>query len=181
MASAMDVANFFIDVFKGTDDPMTMLRAMKLTYYAQGHSLARLNAPIFDEDIEAQTHGPVIPSVCRSLARCKDNSIRKTVGEYSKRVFSPEQIKLLTDVGVSYGMFTTGTLSSMSRAPYGPWGKVCTQNRRDSKIPKELIREHFSVNERLKVFDIEFAIKNMRPLGPCDPEGNTILPKDLDD
>jgi hypothetical protein len=43
------------------------------------------------------------------------------------------------------------------------------------------MREHFSVNERLKAFDMEYAIRNMKPLGPSDPDGNTILPKDFDD
>jgi uncharacterized phage-associated protein len=181
MTTAMDVANFFIDVFKGSDEPMTMLRAMKMTYYAQGCGLARMGRPLFDEDIEAWKHGPVVPSVYRSLVSFKDGKIKKPVGVYSKEGFSAEQMELMTDVAVKYGKYTTGTLIEMCHAPGSPWSKVYVQNRRSIKIPKDLIHDHFSVNEPLKGFDIERAISYMRPLGRAGPDGNMILPKDFDD
>ncbi|MCL2142768.1 MAG: DUF4065 domain-containing protein [Methanomassiliicoccaceae archaeon] len=181
MASAMDVANFFIDVFKGTDDPMTMLRVMKIAYNAQGCSLARTGEPLFEEEIEAWKHGPVVPSIYRSLGRHKDGKIKRPLGKYSKDVFTRGQIDLMIDVAVKYGKYTTGTLVNMCHAPESPWSKVYVQNRRNIKIPKELIREHFSVNEPLDVFDAEQAIKNMKLLGYRDPEGNTVLPNDFDD
>jgi len=181
MVSAMDVANFFIDVFKNTEDPMTKLRVIKLTYFAQGCSLARSGEPLFDEDIEAWTHGPVVPSVYRSLTSYKNSAIKKTVGEYSKDIFSPEQVRIMRDTSVKYGIYTTGMLINMCHAPGSPWSKVYVQNRKNIKIPKELIREHFSAKEQLNGFDMEFVIKSMKPLGPRDPEGNTILPKDFDD
>jgi len=180
MPSAMDVANFFITVFKDSDEPMTMLRAMKLTYYAQGCSLAKTGGPLFDEDVEAWKHGPVVPSVYRMLVSRKDGRIRKAVGKYSKDTFSDEQIRLMIDVAVKYGKYTTGTLVNMCHAPGGPWSKVYVQRRRNIKIPKELMREHFSVNEPLKGFDMDAAINGMTLLGRPGPDGNTILPKDFD-
>ena len=47
MVRAIDVANFFIDRMKDTDDPMTNARLNKFLYFAQGHSLARLGTPLF--------------------------------------------------------------------------------------------------------------------------------------
>ena len=42
------------------------------------------------------------------------------------------------------------------------------------------VEEH-SAKERPKAFDMDLAIKSMRPVGTKDPRGNTILPKDFDD
>jgi len=177
MASATDVANFFIEVFKDTDDPMTKLRVMKMVYNAQGCSLARFGEPLFDEEIEAWKHGPVIPSIYRSLDAYKNDIIKRPLGKNSKEIFSQEQTKLLIDVAVKYGKYTTSTLDGVSRSPESPWGKAYIDNRRKVKIPKELIREYFSIHEPLKGFDIERAIEGMKPLGPPDPKGNTVFSK----
>lgn len=161
---------------------MTKLRVVKFTYNAQGCSLANLGKPLYDEDIEAWKHGPVTPSVYGALSSYKEReAIKKTVGRYSKDVFSPEQISLLRDVAVKYGRFTTGTLVAVSHFPNGPWSKVYDEKRRHIKISKESIREYFSQNEPLDGFDLDRVLKFMKPLGPSDPEGNTILPADFDD
>lgn len=53
MITAMDVANFFIDLTNNskTDDKMTNLRINKLLYFAQGEYLAKYGTPLFDEDM----------------------------------------------------------------------------------------------------------------------------------
>jgi len=181
MVTAMDVANFFIDVFKNSDEPMTMLRTMRMTYNAQGCCLARMNEPLFEEEVQAWKQGPVILSVYRKLLPFKNNRIKKTIGDHSKNVFTEEQMQLMIDVAVKYGKYTTGTLTGWCNSPNGPWGKTYIENRRNIKISKELMYDHFSENEPLKGFDMEFVIKRMKPLGRSDPEGNTILPEDLDD
>ncbi|MCL2712319.1 MAG: DUF4065 domain-containing protein [Methanomassiliicoccaceae archaeon] len=181
MASAMDVANFFIHISPSLDEPMTMLRAMKLTYFAQGCSLACLEEPLFDEDVEAWRYGPVVPSVHKALAPFRKNKIKKTVGDYRKDAFSAEQTQLMIDVGLKYGKYTTGTLVRMSHATNGPWCRVYEENRRHIKIPKQLMRTHFTENEPLDRFNIEDIIKIMRPAGPKGSDGSTTLPRDYDD
>jgi uncharacterized phage-associated protein len=37
------------------------LKLRKLPYYAQGHYLAQNGEPLFDEEIQAWAHGPVVP------------------------------------------------------------------------------------------------------------------------
>jgi len=49
------------------------------------------------------------------------------------------------------------------------------------KTRKESISEQISDDELLRTFDMDLAIKFMKPLGPSDSRGNTILPKDFDD
>ena len=71
-------------------------------------------------------------------------------------------------------------LIDMCHAPGSPWSAVYVENRRNIKIPKELIRKYFSAVEPLRGFDAERIIGRMRPLGPKDSDGNTLLPKDFD-
>ncbi len=41
------------------DTDVSNLRVQKLLYYAQGHYLAAKGIPLFDEAIQAWSHGPV--------------------------------------------------------------------------------------------------------------------------
>jgi len=179
MATVMDVANYFIDVFR--DDPVTQLRLMKLIYYAQGHSLERLGRPLFDDDIQAWEHGPVVKSAYNVLKPNGKKKIISPVGSYSKDVFSEDEIQILRDVAMKYGKFSTATLIAMCHTINGPWARVYEENRTNIVIPNEYIKEYFTLNEKLDGFDMDHVLKHVRSAGPSNSEGNTILPADYDD
>ena len=62
MHSVFEVADFFVDLaIKGAGDLISPLKINKLLYYAQGNFLAKYNAPLFPEKIQAWQYGPVIP------------------------------------------------------------------------------------------------------------------------
>ena len=68
MAKVQDVAKFFIGLAneqaeQNQGDLMTNLRLQKLLYFAQGWYLARYGKPLFSDEIEAWTYGPVVPEV----------------------------------------------------------------------------------------------------------------------
>ena len=180
MPTAMDVANFFIDLSKDTE-PMTMLRATKMVYFAQGCSLACLGEPLFDEDLEAWDKGPAARSVYDGLKRFRDRDIRRTVGKYSDDVFTREQINLMIDVQLKYGKFTTSELIAISHAGNGPWTEAYEEGKRHIKIPKDRLRDHFKNRDKLERFDMGLAVKNLRPSWPRDPAGRTIVPADFDE
>ena len=60
-----DVANFILILGNQYDDgdPISPLKLQKLLYYCQGIHLAAYDCPLFDEDIEAWEHGPVVVSI----------------------------------------------------------------------------------------------------------------------
>jgi uncharacterized phage-associated protein len=65
--SAQDVADYFLaSVDEDSGDNISNLKLQKLLYYAQGYYLA-LNdgTPLFDDEIQAWAHGPVVPEVYR--------------------------------------------------------------------------------------------------------------------
>ncbi|MFD2419431.1 Panacea domain-containing protein [Amycolatopsis pigmentata] len=64
--NASTVAKWFV-AWAEADDEATLsnLKLQKLLYYAQGHYLALTGRPLFDDEIQAWSHGPVVPAVYR--------------------------------------------------------------------------------------------------------------------
>lgn len=56
MPSSIDVARYILDNF----GDMTTMKLQKLVYYCQAYCLAWYDRPMFDEQVHAWTHGPVV-------------------------------------------------------------------------------------------------------------------------
>ena len=82
MPSAFDVSYHLIHLAGGGEesDPLTNLRLQKLLYYVQGWALAALGRPMFEERIEAWTHGPVVKKVYQHFK------------EQGRELIAPEQV-----------------------------------------------------------------------------------------
>lgn len=59
MATVFDVAKYILKISGG----MTAMKLQKLVYYAQAWSLAWRERPLFDEEIQAWSGGPVSPDL----------------------------------------------------------------------------------------------------------------------
>lgn len=59
MASIFDVAQYILD----KEGRISTWKLQKLCYYSQAWSLAWTEAPLFDEDFEAWSNGPVCPEL----------------------------------------------------------------------------------------------------------------------
>src|SRR3990167_3308538 len=77
MANLADVVNAFLllDDRADSSDGISNLKLQKLVYYAQGFFLAMHETPLFENDIEAWTHGPVVPELYRQFKEFGRNSI----------------------------------------------------------------------------------------------------------
>lgn len=68
---ALEVARYFITLNKEQclDEPIDLskLKLQKLLYYAQGYYTALFNKPLFEENIEAWEHGPVVREIYDAL------------------------------------------------------------------------------------------------------------------
>ena len=66
MYKALDIAKWFIFRYAEIEEPgepLTLMKLLKLLYYAEGCSLALNNKSLFEEDILAWEHGPVVSEV----------------------------------------------------------------------------------------------------------------------
>ncbi|HGH6013363.1 TPA: Panacea domain-containing protein [Vibrio mimicus] len=56
------------------------LKLQKLAYYCQGYHLAQYEEPLFDEDLKAWDHGPVVRSLYEEYQTYKKGTITASVG-----------------------------------------------------------------------------------------------------
>ncbi|MDB6118895.1 MAG: putative prophage protein, partial [Verrucomicrobiaceae bacterium] len=77
MPNALDVAKYFLSKADADEagDVISNLKLQKLLYYAQGFHLALTGAPLFEEDIQAWVHGPVVREVWQAFNQYGANGI----------------------------------------------------------------------------------------------------------
>lgn len=141
MATALDVAQFFIACGADSQEgDVSNLKLQKLIYYAQGFHLAIFDTPLFDEEIEAWTHGPVIPSVYHAYKQHVKAPITVTAPEYDvSKQFSDTQRDLLNEIYDVFGQFSAWKLRNMTHDE-PPW---LDNEETASVIPKSTMQSYF--------------------------------------
>lgn len=71
LATANLVAERIISLSHEKQSPVSNLKLQKLLYYAQAWHLALYKNSLFEDEIEAWVHGPVVPEVFRRFRDCK--------------------------------------------------------------------------------------------------------------
>jgi uncharacterized phage-associated protein len=137
------VADWFLShVDRASGDSITHLKLQKLVYYAQAWFLANFNKPLFNEDVEAWAHGPVVPSL---WSRFKD-SRWEALPASPHRPLGDEIETFLQAVMDAYGKFEAKYLEDMTHQER-PWketrGNIPAHARCTKSIPKELMRDFY--------------------------------------
>ena len=120
MIRAEDVARYLLanqDTEHG--EPISHLKIQKLCYYAQGISLAILEKPLFFEDIEHWTHGPVVPTLYREYQSYGARPIPPP-DDLNLKLYDRETIVLLDKVYQLYGQESAWELRNKSHEE-APW------------------------------------------------------------
>lgn len=153
------VANRFLELANESQKEITLLKLLKLVYYAHGWHLGLTGGqPLLDEQVEAWKFGPVSPSVYHSFKDFGANPITRLGreilhkdGKFFWNVVTldcsqsvSEFLKKIWDV---YGKLTPFQLSELTHRADTPWHKVWYemggQTRKGTDIPDNLITEYF--------------------------------------
>jgi uncharacterized phage-associated protein len=119
MPTAHDVARYFVSlVDEEAGDSITNLKLQKLLYYAQGVHLALCDAPLFPEQIEAWTHGPVVPRVYRQYKQHGGEPI--PVEQVNLEDYNEQLREILNEVNEVFGQFSALKLRAMTHSE-PPW------------------------------------------------------------
>lgn len=136
--SAIDIAKKIVcrtDIEHG--DSITNLKLQKLLYYMQGFHLAFFGTPLFKENIEAWTYGPVVSEVFREFKKYKKRDINP-LNYHDDITLSEQQQKMFDMVYDEYGKFSAVALMKMTHDE-GPW----KNHEIGDVIPNDEIREFF--------------------------------------
>ena len=157
MYKAMDIAKWFLfknnseqkekvavnddyEVYEG----ITHLKLQKLLYNAQGVNLAINDEPLFEEDLEAWDHGPVVRDVYDTFCIFGRNQIivpvTEETNEIVRKIESDSKVKnVLELVYENFSIYTAWQLREMSHVKDGPWDKT----PKNEIIDLELIKDYF--------------------------------------
>lgn len=135
---ALTIAKWFINELH--PEP---LKLQKLLYLAQGFSYAFYDKELFDEDIEAWVHGPVVPSVYYKYRSFKYNPIDIS---YEIEEFDEDTLSILKYVKEKFAKYDAKFLEEMTHNQE-PWmysrDGLDPDERSDKTIPKSAIANYF--------------------------------------
>lgn len=179
MHSVHDVESFFIEIANDSDDNITNLKLQKLLYYAQGYSLSRNNKGLFDDVIEAWTHGPVVPEAYHTYKCCNASPIQSAAQAFDASQFEEDELELMLDVAREYGKYAGSTLRNMTHVKGGIWERVYHAASGNKIISQAELKRYFDTLKPLPRFSE--LLDGLEALTPKrDENGVIILPKESD-
>lgn len=114
MENIRNIAKWFL-----SHEEMTHKKVQKLCYYAQAWYCALYDGtPLFEDEIQAWVHGPVVPALYPVYADYKWSPIPKV--EYNGPTFDSKVLDVLEAVYHTYGVFSGEQLESLSHSEE-PW------------------------------------------------------------
>lgn len=145
--SAHDVANWFLNYnyqlreLEGEDtDDISNLKLQKLLYYAQGCFLAIKNRALFNDEIVAWKHGPVVEEVYFEFKNYGSSGIKNpNQGELKK--FDDDTDALLRQVYEVFGKYSAWGLRELTHKE-APWKNT----PQGFVITTDLIKDYFKEN-----------------------------------
>ena len=147
MLSCYDVARYFLSLAdEDAGDLISNLKLQKLVHYAQGFYLALYDKPLFEEQIEAWTHGPVIPALYHAYKDFGSNPIPHPT-DIDFQIYDEQTRELLDEVYQVYGQFSAWKLRNMTHEE--PLWKNAIAH--DGVITQNSMREFF----KTQLVDIE--------------------------
>jgi uncharacterized phage-associated protein len=125
------------------DTDVSNLRVQKLLYYAQGHYLVTKGTPLFDEAIQAWSHGPVVPEVYHSFKKFGSNPIKLEPSDsFTFSQIDEDTTQFLLEVWCYYGKYSTWALRNMTHNE-PPW-KNTFNGSPNVPISLDEIHKHFA-------------------------------------
>lgn len=141
MLSAHDVARYFLSLTdEEAGDAISNLKLQKLLYYAQGFNLALSAEPLFNETLEAWTHGPVVPDIYHQYKERGGAAIPPPM-EFDSSGIDERTREFLDEIYNIYGQYSAWKLVNMTHAER-PWQDAYNKPE-DRTISTDVMKDYF--------------------------------------
>ncbi len=97
---------------------ISALKLQKLVYHAQAWSLVLRDRPLFQQNIEAWPHGPVVYDVWNAYREYKNTAIPEP--EVCEFEFTDDELEVLEEVWNAYGELSARQLEHLTHSEQ-PW------------------------------------------------------------
>jgi len=150
----LTIADLILRLAKEEREELTPMKLMKLTYIANGWSLASRDEALFNETIEAWKYGPVMPELYYVTKQFGGNpiplnKIDDNVPDTLKDKLGEEVISFVEKIYNAYKDNTAVELSNLTHRPGTPWDEI-HQYGKIKVIPPSLIKKYYKnkLNDR---------------------------------
>lgn len=148
----LTIADIILRIAKEKDKQLTPMQLMKLTYIANGWSLAVRDKALFTNPIEAWKYGPVMPDLyhaTKSFGRepIPFDKIKGALEDLPEEL--EDEVEFLQKVYALYEDKSGIALSSMTHMHGTPWDKTFNEFQMSKQIPVSIIKEHYE--EQLEI------------------------------
>ena len=138
MQDVKEISEYFIKKTHDSGGYISPLKLQKILYYAQGYHIAAFDEPLFDEDIQAWQHGPVIPKIYHKYK----NSSQVLESECSAFSLPDGLMKFLDNILEVYGRHSAWQLREMTHSE-SPWLSSYEKGVSNKVIPQSLLKDFF--------------------------------------
>lgn len=146
---ALDVARYLIALNdkECADEKadISKLKLQKLLYYTQGYYSALYDKPLFEEEIQAWQHGPVVKEVYQEFRSIDNNFIPTEENKMSDEEIAKldkNKRELIEDVFYLMGQYSAWKLRDKTHEE-SPWKDNYKEGEKDIVIPKNEIKKYF--------------------------------------
>ena len=141
------LANQLLDWADEDGHEITPLKLQKLLFFIHSDYLKSSGVPLLDQEFEAWSYGPVLPSVYREFKQFSGRAIRSRAKRFdpilrtegvARVAISRVDVSEIRRLYFLYVPVSAGLLSHRSHHPEGPWAKAL-----------EAFREHRNINRTI--------------------------------
>ncbi len=140
--SALDAANYLIEVASREDEHLEPMQLQKLLYFAQCWFLADHGRKLFDDAFQAWSWGPVVPEVWKAHAGKRKIIVDRVYYEG----LAEDQMEMLEEIWSAYREYSSIELSRMTHAAGTPWraarGSIPDDVRSSTPLDLDAMRSH---------------------------------------
>lgn len=143
MYEALTVAKWFVAWAEASNADLSNLKLQKLLYYAHGYHLANRGRPLFQDDIQAWSHGPVVRAVYRYFKHVGSDPLLLEEGDgFDWPDVDENTTQFLISIWEQYGGVAAWKLRNMTHEE-APWHDHFEDGARSTTIPNSSLEKFF--------------------------------------